>query len=210
MKNLIIIGAGGYGREAYTLAKNSVGYELDFVVKGYLDSKETALDNLENYPQILSSIDDYEVLEDDLFICAIGDVTIRKRTVAEVLAKGGIFTNLIHQSAYIGDNVKLGRGVFIAYDVVISNDTVIEDFVLINSRALVGHDCRVGQYTSIGVYAFIGGGVDIGVASTINANVSVRNNISIGQNSSLGIGSVVIKNVTDNATVFGNPAKKIF
>lgn len=210
MKNLIIIGAGGYGREAFTLAKNSIGFDQNFVIKGYLDSDVSALDKFQGYPPILDTVEEYKIEEDDVFICAIGNVAIRMKTVAEVKAKGGVFTNLIHKSAYIGDNVKLGTGIFIAYDVVISNDTTIEDYVLINSRALIGHDCKVGEYTSVGVYAFIGGGVNVGASASINANVSVRNNIVIGNNATVGMGSVAIKNVPDNATVFGNPAKKIF
>jgi len=150
LKNLIIIGAGGYGREAFTLAKNSIGFDQNFVIKGYLDSDVSALDKFQGYPPILDTVEEYKIEEDDVFICAIGNVAIRMKTVAEVKAKGGVFTNLIHKSAYIGDNVKLGTGIFIAYDVVISNDTTIEDYVLINSRALIGHDCKVGEYTSVG------------------------------------------------------------
>ncbi len=210
MKNLIIIGAGGYGREAYTLAKNSIGYEQDFIVKGYLDSKLDALDKLKNYPPVLSTIENYTISDDDIFICAIGDIALRKKTVNEVLTKGGQFTNLIHKSVYIGDNVTLGKGIFIAYDVVISNDTVIDDFVLINSRSLIGHDCQVGKFSSIGVYNFVGGGVSIGKECNLHSRSSVKNNLIIESNTIVGMGSVVIRNVSENSTVFGNPAKKVF
>ena len=142
MKNLIIIGAGGYGKEAFTLSKNSIGYNENFTVKGYLDTNLNALDGLDNYLPVLDTVESYIVLPDDVFICAIGNINIRKKIVNQILDKGGEFINLIHKSVYLGDNVKLGKGVFIAYDVVISNDTVIEDYVLVNSRALIGHDCR--------------------------------------------------------------------
>ncbi len=210
MKNLIIVGAGGYGREAFTLAKNSIGYNTEFVVKGYLDSNLNALDDFEGYPPVLSTIEDYSIITDDVFICAIGDVQLRVKTVNEILSKGGEFTNLIHNSVYLGDNVTLGTGIFIAYDVVISNDTIIKDYVLINSRALIGHDCDIRKFTSIGVYAFIGGGVTIGEQSAIHANASIRNNVMIGSNANVGMGSVVIKDVESDSIVFGNPAKKIF
>lgn len=210
MKNLIIIGAGGYGREAFTLAKNSKGYGKEFLVKGFLDSNLKALNDMPNYPPVLGTIENYKVLSDDIFICAIGDVELRKKTVSEVLQKGGVFTNLIHNSVYLGDNVNLGVGIFIAYDVVISNDTTIEDYVLINSRALIGHDCHIGQFSSIGVYSFVGGGVSIGSGCSIHSKSSVKNNLYISDGVNVGMGSVVIKNVTENSTVFGNPAKKVF
>lgn len=210
MKNLIIIGAGGYGREAFTLAKNSIGYGQEFLVKGFLDSNLKALGDMHNYPPVLDTIENYQILNNDIFICAIGDVELRKKTVNEVLQKGGVFTNLIHNSVYLGDNVNLGVGIFIAYDVVISNDTTIEDYVLINSRALIGHDCHIGQFSSIGVYSFVGGGVSIGSGCSIHSKSSVKNNLHISDGVNVGMGSVVIKNVTENSTVFGNPAKKVF
>jgi len=210
LKNLVIIGAGGYGREAFTLAKNSIGFGKTFTVKGYLDNNLEVLDNYQNYPLVLAAVEDYTIDADDVFICAIGDIEIRQKTVKQILSRGGEFINLIHKSAYIGDGVKLGMGVFIAFDVVVSNDTIIGDFVLINSRALIGHDTRIGDFSSIGVYSFTGGGVLIGKQTSIGANASVMNNITIGKSATVGIGSVVIKNVSDNATVFGNPAKKVF
>jgi len=209
LKNLIIIGAGGYGREAFTLAKNSFGYNQEFIVKGYLDSNLNALKDLPNYPPILDTLENYKVKSDDVFICAIGNLDRRKKTISEILSKGGEFINLIHTSVHLGDNVNLGTGIFIAYDVVISNDTTIDNYVLINSRALVGHDCHIGMFSSIGVYTFVGGGVNIGKECNVHSKSTVMNNLKIGNFSNVGMGSVVIRNVKEHSTVFGNPAKTI-
>lgn len=209
MKNLIIIGAGGYGKEAFTLAKNSMGYGSKFRIKGYLDSNLLALEDEDTYPSILDTVENYEVIKDDIFICAIHDVNIRRKTVAQILKKGGVFTNLVHSSVYLGDGVVLGKGVFIAYDVVISNDTVIEDYVLLNSRSVIGHNCIIKKFASVGVLSFVGGGVSIGEGSTVNSKASIKNNIVIGDNAIVGIGSVIIKDVEDSIVMFGNPAKMI-
>jgi len=176
----------------------------------YLDSNLNALNGYKGYPPVLSTVEDYIIQKDDVFICAIGGVKRRKKTVAQIIEKGGSFINLIHMSAYIGDFVKLGNGIFMGYDTVISNDTQIEDYVLINSRALIGHDCTIGKFGLIGVSVFIAGNVKVGIETTIHPNASVMKGISVGNNATIGLGSVVVRNVEQNATVFGNPAKRIF
>ena len=210
MKHLIIIGAGAYGREAFTLGRESRGYGTEFVIKGYLDSNLDAFKDYNGYPPVLGTVEEYIIQDHDVFICAIGGIQQKKKTVNQILAKNGSFINLIHKSAYIGDFVKMGTGIFMGYDTVISNDTHIDDFVLINSRALIGHDCRIGKYSLIGVSAFVAGNVDIGEDTTLHPKVSLMRGISVGRKSTVGLGAVAVKDIKENSTVFGNPAKQIF
>lgn len=78
MKKLIIIGARGFGREVFSLATRSIGYNEEFSIKGFLDSKSDVLDEFENYPPIIGSVEDYEIQEDDVFVCALGSVKWKK------------------------------------------------------------------------------------------------------------------------------------
>lgn len=89
MKSLIIIGARGFGREVFDLAKECSGFGSEFYIKGFLDDKKDALVSFSNYPPILDSVEKYKIQENDIFVCALGDVVDKKKYVSLILAKGG-------------------------------------------------------------------------------------------------------------------------
>ena len=209
MKQLIIIGARGFGREVYTLSKRSIGYNEDFVVKGFLDDKLDALDGFSNYPAILGSVEDYEIKSDDVFICALGSTKWKKHYVEIILSKGGVFINLIDKTVVFNENVVLGKGCILCEHVIISNDIVINDFVTIHPFTNFGHDVSIGSYTNIGAHCFVGGYTIIEDGVSIHAKATILDRLKISENAIIGIGSVVLRNVKSGITVFGNPAKKI-
>jgi len=209
MKHLLIIGARGWGREVYDIAVACIKAGADFDVKGFLDDKADALEEYDNYPPIIGPVESYEIQKDDVFICALGDVNYKKQYAKIILEKGGDFISLVHPTAVIGQNAKLGRGCVIGAFANLSNDTQIGSFVTISIRAGMGHDSTIGDYTHIGGNCAISGFVTIGELVTMHPGCVMVPHRKIGDNAVIGTGSVVISNVKANTTVFGNPAKKI-
>lgn len=209
MKNLIIIGAGGFGREVYSLATQCYEYNTSFVIKGFLDDNPNALNGFEGYPEIISSLGNYSVEVDDVFVCAIGSVDKKKKCCIDILKKNGNFINLIHPSVLINSNVKIGNGVIVFFNVNISNDCTIEDFVTIQGFVGLGHDTKIEKWSHLNAYVFTGGFVRIGEECTINTRATILPKISVNKNAIVGACSLVIKNVKEKTTVFGMPAKKI-
>jgi sugar O-acyltransferase (sialic acid O-acetyltransferase NeuD family) len=207
MKHLVIIGARGWGREVYTQAKFSVGYLEEYDIKGFLDDKTDALDGMDGYPPILGSVEDYEIQDDDVFVCALGDNDWRKYYAEIILKKGGLFINLIHKLAYVGQNTKLGKGCVIGHAVSISCDITIGHFVNFQRLVDIGHDAHIGSYCSLGCKSFIGGGASIDDGTIVQTGAIILPHIKVGKNCTVGAGAVVIKKVKDGDTVYGNPAK---
>lgn len=207
MKQLIIIGARGFGREVYSLAKRAKGFEKDFVIKGFLDSKSDVLNDFENYPPILGNVEDYNINENDVFICALGSVNWKKFYSEIIIKKGGQFINLIERSVVINENVSIGRGCIICEHTILSNDMIIDDFTTIHPFTNFGHDVKVGKYVHIGAHCFVGGFTVIEDEVTVYVKSTLLDRVKIGKNSTIGASSLVIKNVKENTTVFGSPAK---
>lgn len=209
MKRLLIIGARGWGREVYDIAKACVEAGADFTIKGFLDDKENALDGYDNYPPIIGPVESYRIQPDDVFICALGDVNYKKKYSDIILNKGGNFISVVHPTAVLGTNAKIGEGCVLGAFANLSNDTVIGNFVTMSIRSGMGHDSSIGNYSHIGGHCAISGFVTIGESVTMHPGCIIVPHRKIGDNAVIGTGSVVLGNVKAGVTVFGNPAKKI-
>lgn len=209
MKNLLIIGARGYGREVSLLAKGSIGFNTDFQVKGFLDDKKDALDGLGDFPKILGDVEDYAIQANDVFICALGDVKWKKHYVDLILAKGGIFTTLIHKSASIGIGSTVGGGSIIERYVTITANCSVGNYTTISINSLIGHDASIGDFCHISAFTFMGGGCSLGDFVTVHPHASILPRKKVGNHVIVGAGSVVIRDIKEGNTVFGVPARRI-
>lgn len=208
MKNLIIIGAGGMGRTIYSNALESVGYGEKFVVKGFIDDNLAALDAFENYPPIVGTIRDYQPQPDDVFVSSIGGAS-RRACMEEIIRRGGEFMELVHETARIYQNAKLGKGNFIGAFSVIGNDAVVGDYNMIQSYTVIGHDAHIGNWNRIDTHVTCVGGIVIEDEVNIHTGAVISHNVTVGTGAHVGALSFVIRKVKPGTTVCGNPAKKL-
>lgn len=208
MKKLIIIGAGGMGRTLYSNALESVGYGEKFVVKGFIDDNLQALDEFPNYPPVIDTIFDYQPQEDDVFVSSIGGVA-RRSCMEEIIRRGGEFLELIHQTARIYTNAKLGKGNFIGAYTVIGNDSVIGDYNMIQSYTVIGHDAKIGNWNRIDTHVTCVGGIVIENDVNIHTSAVISHKVRVETGAHVGASSFVIRKVKAGTTVMGNPAKRL-
>ena len=209
MKNLLIIGARGYGRGVCDIASDMNQYGKEFIIKGFLDDKTDALCNYPNYPPIISSVEEYQIQENDVFVCALGDVEYKKKYVNIILQKGGDFYNIIHPTVHIGGNSKIGRGCIIGYNTNIDCDVTIGDFVNIQTNAVIGHDTIVGDWCMIDCFAFMGGFSVLEDSVTLHTRATIVPKIYVGASATINASSLVIRNVPSNSVMMGSPAKRM-
>ena len=208
MKHLIIIGAGGMGRTVYSNALESVGYGEAFDIKGFIDDNLNALEGYPNYPPVIDTIRDYKPQEDDVFVSSIGGAS-RRPCMEEIIARGGEFMELVHQTARIYTNAKLGKGNFIGAFSVIGNDAVIGDYNMIQSYTVIGHDVRIGNWNRIDTHVTCVGGIVIENEVNIHTGAVINHKVKVESGAHVGACSFVIRKVGAGTTVMGNPAKRL-
>lgn len=208
MKQLIIIGSGGMGRTFYDIARESIGYESEYVIKGFIDDNANALNGFENYPPILGPIKGYQPGSDDVFICSIGGAS-RRKCMEEIIAKGGTFLTLIHKTARIGTNVVIGEGTFVGAFTTIGADTHVGRYNLIQAYTVIGHDSRIGDWNRIDTHVTLVGGTIVEDETDIHTSAMISHKVVIESKSRVAACSFVIRRVKSGTTVMGNPAKRL-
>lgn len=189
---LTIIGASGHGKVVADIARLN-GYDtIEFLDD---DPNKTTCGQ---YP-IVGRTD--KEIDGDLFV-AIGDASIRER-----LSKNKKLTSLIHPSAVIADEVRIGSGTVVMACAVINSGAVIGSGCIVNTSSSVDHDCVLGDYVHVAVGAHLCGTVKVGDHTWIGAGATICNNVNIPNDCMIGAGAVVIKSLLATGTYIGAPAK---
>lgn len=207
MKDLVIVGAGGCGREALQWVRDINEKENRWRIKGFLDDDLNALEGKKCSVSIISKVDGYEIEPDDEFICCIGSSKIRKMVVEKLKAKGAVFVTLIHPNAVVADSCTLGEGVIIYPYALISDNAVIGDGCIINMYSSVAHDSVLGEYCTISAHCDVTGMCKLGERVFMGSASHIVPGSKIGDDVYICAGSAVMARVRAGNKVLGNPAK---
>lgn len=195
---LVIVGAGGHGKVIADIAMK-IGYK-DIV---FVD--DNAIGDCLGYPivgtcEIIESLNEHK----NDFVIAVGNNKIRRRIAEQYNVN---WVSLIHPSAQIGADVKIGVGTVIMANAVLNPCSTVGKHCIINTSSVIEHDNIIGDYVHISPKAALGGKVRIGDGTHIGIGAVVRNNITVCDDCTVGAGAVVIKNLTESAVYIGVPAK---
>lgn len=207
MKKLIIVGAGGFGREVYGWALSDASCGDEWEVAGFIDDNPAALDGFEYTVSVLGSIDAHQPAGDELFVCAIGAPSVKRALCEKLLARGAQFTSVVHATSLVGANVQLGRGVVLCPYSVITCDSRVGDFAAINCHSSVGHDVTIGAWVTLSGHCDVTGQTEIGEMAFLGSGARILPLKRVGARATVGAGSVVISHVADDEKVFGNSAR---
>lgn len=203
MRDLFIVGAGGFGREAiWTVERvNSLSQQPAWRIIGYADDNPRWKkgDNFEGYP-ILGSIE--EASRDypgaSVFI-ALGNNA--KRADVYRRLRGHDFPAIIDPKAQISPTTEFKHGAFIGAGAVIQVGSELGKFVVIGSNAVVGHDATVGDFVNMGPGTVVAGGSKIGNGVSFYANSCTMPRVTVGDNAVISAGAAVKGDVPAGAEV---------
>jgi sugar O-acyltransferase (sialic acid O-acetyltransferase NeuD family) len=208
MKNLLIIGAGGCGREVLQWAKDINKVSSKWNIKGFLDDNENALDGLRCDVTVVGSTDSYVPQKDDEFVCCIGNSAVRKMVIDKMEAKGAVFVNIVHPTSIVAESALLGKAVILYPYSIISDNAEIGDGCIINMHSTVAHDSHLGEYCTISAHCDVTGMCRLGERVFMGSGARTVPSAKVGNDVFICAGSTVMSKVKDGLKVIGVPAKK--
>ncbi|MGE6229101.1 acetyltransferase [Paenibacillus chitinolyticus] len=213
MKEIIIIGAGGHGRETVQLIKDINQNQPTWKLIGFIDDRAELQGKQINGIDVigpLSQLGD-PVLNHAHLICAVGDSGIRRHMLTKIdtIHSSYNYATLIHPTAVVGERVRISEGTMICAQCVITTDIVIGRHVIVNYCSSIGHDCHLEDGVTVLPGARISGNVHLGQGSSLGAGAVVLPGLDVGEETIVGAGAVVTASLPARSTAVGVPAKVI-
>ncbi|MGL4633171.1 MAG: acetyltransferase [Cetobacterium sp.] len=207
-EELVIIGAGGFGREVLWLIDDINEKQKRWNVVGFIDEDKSLHGKYINGHIVLGGFDYFEKNKNIKYVCAIGNASIRKKIIQEKCS-GLVAANLVHPSVIMSKIIEIGNGVIICAGSILTVNLELGNHVIINLNCTIGHDAILKDFVTVYPNVNVSGNCIIGECSEIGTGTKIIQGKKLGENTIVGAGSVVVKNIEGNCTVVGIPARKI-
>lgn len=204
-ERILIFGAGGHGKVVADLIR-ALGHE----VAGFVDQDGLGR-QAEPGGGVVIALQD-EILGEGTVACAtvaIGNNRVRLELLERLRGLGYALPALIHPSATMSPSASIGAGTHVLAGVVVNAAAQIGSGVILNTSAVIEHDCVLHDGVHVSPGAVLAGEVEVGPGAWIGAGAVVINRVKVGAGATVGAGAVVIRDVPQNTTVVGNPARAI-
>ena len=211
MKDLIIFGASGFGREVAWAVERQNKVEPTWNLIGFMDDADDIQGIEINGYKVLgktANIDDYP---DAYFVVAVGASKAREKIVSNMKAVNPNikFGTVVDPSVEMSNLVTLGEGTIICAHTIITVNIEIGSHVIINLDCTIGHDAVIQDFATLYPSVNVSGITNIGHAVELGTGMQIIQGKTVGDYSIIGAGAVVVKDIPERCTAVGSPAKPI-
>ena len=211
MKDLIIFGASGFGREVAWAVERLNKVTPTWNLLGFMDDADDIQGSEINGYKVLGKTGDVGNYPDSYFVVAVGDSRTRERIVAnmKVVNPNIRFGTVIDPSVEMSELVTVGEGTIICAHTIITVNIEIGSHVIINLDCTIGHDAVLKDFVTLYPSVNVSGITNIGRLVELGTGMQIIQGKSVGDYSIVGAGAVVVKDIPAKCTAVGSPAKPI-
>jgi sugar O-acyltransferase (sialic acid O-acetyltransferase NeuD family) len=205
-ERIIIVGAGGFGREVLQWARDAWP-EHAHKIAGFLSADPRRLDGTSCALPILADPAAFTPEQGDYLLLAIGIPGVRRKVTEDLLGRGGRFLTLIHPTAIVAKSARIDAGAVICPYAIVSDSAHVGPFTLLNYHASMAHDSVTGDYIVLSPYACLGGGATAGADCFLGIHATLGPGASLGARAKIAAQSVLLHDAPAETLAFGVPAK---
>lgn len=209
VRPLVIVGAGGHGREILDIVRAAQQDRRSYDFVGFLDDAlPTGEATGPHRVPVLGGMDLLATLDAD-YLVGVGLPAQRRRIDRVASAWGRRPASAVHPQASIGSRALLGPGLVMAAGARLTTNVTTGRHVHLNVNATVTHDCVLGDYVTITPGVHVSGNVRVGDAVWLGTGATVNQELVIGDGTTVGAGATVIRDLPPGVTAVGVPARPL-
>lgn len=195
MKDILIIGAGGIGRETAWIIEEINEVKPTWNLLGYIDENSEMHGKELNGYKVLGGLEVLEKLEEKPYVVvAIANCSVKKSIVTKLGEKYN-FATIIYPTVKVSKFIQIGQGTIIYPGVTLTVNTKIGNHVLISGNCGIGHDTVIGDYSSVLWGSNFSGYDTVGESCFIGVGTKVIQGINISKENKISAGITVLEDV---------------
>ena len=209
MKNIVIVGAGGVGRETSLIIQQINELKITWNLIGFIDDDVNSWGNVINGYPVIGGMDSLEKLSLDTYVViAIANYNVKKKIVNKINNKFK-FATIIDPRVWIHDYITIGEGTIIYEGVILTANIEVGNHVIVSPKCGIGHDSIIKDYVSLLWNVNVSGNDVIEEGVIMGSGSTIIQGKKIGKGSIIGAGAVVVDDIDGFTTAVGVPAKVI-
>lgn len=195
MKDIVIIGAGGIGREVAWIIEEINEVNPTWNIIGFVDDNNEMCGKEFNGYRVLGGLDILDKLESKPeVIVAIANCVVKKDIVARLNGKFD-FATVVYPTVRVSKFVEIGQGTIIYPGVILTVNTKIGNHVVISGNCGIGHDTVIGDYSSMLWGSSFSGFDVVEEECFIGVGTKVAKGVSIANSRRISTGGIVVEDV---------------
>jgi len=207
---LIIVGAGGFGREVYQWALDQIeAGKASFSKIQFVEDAPGKLTFPEVSDNFRGSVSDYVPRSSELAVVAIGNSQTRRNVTENLRRNGARFGSVVHPSSTIARNAVQNEGLILCPNSCLSANTKIGAHVHINFGSGVGHDSILGDFVTVSSHADIMGNCILGDDVFLGSGARVLPKCKVASGTRVGAGATVQRSIKKKSTLYHVATKKM-
>jgi sugar O-acyltransferase (sialic acid O-acetyltransferase NeuD family) len=204
---IVIVGAGGFGRDVAQFVRDVISDGADIVLKGFLDDDPASVSDTTLGAPVVGTTTGYQIDLEDRFVIALGDPQFRRVLTERMAARGAQFFTLVHPRAYVIPSASIGEGCIIAPFATVGARARLAHQVAVTYGASVGHDASIGPFCVLSPSAATQGFTTLEDEVFLGTHAIVNPGKRVGRGAKVASASVVYRDVPAGHLALGNPAK---
>ena len=210
MKDLVIVGTGGVGKETALIVEDINEISQEWNLLGFIDDNKELIGKEINGYKVLGDREFLNNFDKEVYVViAIADHCIKEELVKYLTNKNIQYATLIHPSVKINRTISIGKGCIIYQNVIMTVNINIGNHVIISPKCGIGHDSLIEDYVTVLWNVNISGSERIRQGVTLGSGCTIIQGLEIGRGSFVGAGAVVIRDIDESKTAVGVPTRYV-